>query len=707
MHLSTPLQDHPIVSQEDDKLDRSAFIESLSRALVTDRLDKNGKLVGRSATGHVVGLTGAWGAGKSSVLNLLARRLDEQNHIIVAVFNPWIFSGRDELISGFFNTLRAAMGRTNAEEGRALIAAVDRYWGAINFAGHGIAAAADLHGGMGTATVAWKLWGPRFHGLVSKIQPRSPEQEKRALEDKLEEEHCAVVVLIDELDRVEDSEVRAVAQLVKALGDIKGISYLVAYDHDRVAAALGNGNRDNGERYLEKIIQHPIPLRPLLANDVRALIQAATREQKPVIGEPQTDNQKRILDHLVKETSTPRDVKRLLGTYAILEEAVGAEICPFDILAYSWIVTKAPALRDAIAKNIDRLVIDPNEQGMVDLISHRMDGKSDRDFVGLLGTDATAYASTLSLLFPHVVDEVVSSEHGDRLLKRRNLLRMLYLGDPPGSIRRVAVESIWATVDTAALEEQLQRRLDEGNLDVLIDRLDDLLPVLPESGDETFWPSLSKVLVRGTDWISGPESRHRLADDAASTLYRLGQRNKERVPRVSAAAEALIANRDLVLVPWILRKHLFAHGMTTNGQSARDDGFFDKATTVRLLEREVPRYRTAVLDGSALRRLPTGEVLYILKNAGKWDAELRAVLTEQLEDVSALSTFAALTVPPGYGAERKTMNEFFDADKITSQIDSVTSDGRTPSDPWLAECLSRLRNVLSRGDVDLDQEADE
>ncbi|MGK3151703.1 P-loop NTPase fold protein, partial [Staphylococcus shinii] len=84
--------------------------------------------------------------------------------------------------------------------------------------------------------------------LIRKPKELSPQEERRKLEKKLADAKIAVVVLIDELDRVEDDEVRAVAQLVKAIGDIKGISYLVAYDPERVADALGRGSGDDRRR---------------------------------------------------------------------------------------------------------------------------------------------------------------------------------------------------------------------------------------------------------------------------------------------------------------------------------------------------------------------------------------------------------------------------------------------------------------------------
>jgi hypothetical protein len=50
-----------------------------------------------------------------------------------------------------------------------------------------------------------------------------------------------IIALIDELDRVEDEEIRTVAQLVRSVADFPGISYVLAYDSKRVIQALGAG----------------------------------------------------------------------------------------------------------------------------------------------------------------------------------------------------------------------------------------------------------------------------------------------------------------------------------------------------------------------------------------------------------------------------------------------------------------------------------
>ncbi len=692
-------QDRPIGGTRDDALDRGPFVESLVRALVVDEIDTSGTLTGRRASGSVVGLTGRWGLGKSSVINLLAEKLGTMDRTIVAEFNPWLFKGRDELLIGFFSALRTAMGKSDAEVARDLVSQVDRYWNAINLAGHGVAAFVDLHGGSGAASRGWKTWVPRFAKLIAAQKAKSPNEERKALEKKLVKLKCAVVVLIDELDRVEDDEVRAVAQLIKAVGDIKGMSYLVAYDQERVVQALGRGDgsdrRASGENYLEKIIQHPIPLRPLFEEDAVKLLNAALSNHSVDLAEPSNDSQRGIFTSIIKEISTPREIKRLVGAYVIMERAVRGEICPYDVLGYCWILAKSPSVRDQLAANIDGVVSDPGDAEALVRAARPNNGQK-VDVVSVLGNSAKVQERLLRNLFP-VFGKSADGPDGDRLFRRRNLVRMLYLGDPPGIIPIREVERLW-NLPQDELETELSSSLADGRLASVIDRVDDLLPVLPASGDDRFWVALAHVLHRTTDWLHGPENARAVGDDAATALYRLALRDPKQAPRVASCIEALVRAEDLVIIPWLLRKHLFACGLTRNSEDVRGGGVLDRDAVIALLEREVPRYRVAVLDGTALRRIPNVEAIYVLSNSGNWTGELRESLTSQLDSADAIWTLAGLVVPPGYSIHVKHLDELFDAKVVRERLEQLVAGDELPTDPWLRESTLRLLKILGGAD---------
>lgn len=217
--------DHPIETSDDDRLGRDGFVARLARAMVAP----NGR-----ASGVVVGLTGPWGSGKSSLLNLLQAKIEDQNPAAVVVrFDPWLVSGRDDVITQFFAELLATITTVGAANGRH--GDVLRDLGA-KLAGY----AKDLASAVSLLSVAPDIDMP-------------------------------IVVLIDELDRGEDAEVRAVAQLVRAVADFPSISYLLAYDRSRVIEVLGDKNLERGAAYLEKIVQLEIPLPVAIRSETQGL----------------------------------------------------------------------------------------------------------------------------------------------------------------------------------------------------------------------------------------------------------------------------------------------------------------------------------------------------------------------------------------------------------------------------------------------------
>ena len=103
--------DKPIRAPEEDVLGRRKLAESFATQIMT--LD--------ATEGAVVGILGPWGSGKTSFVNLVRLYL-KASQVTVLDFNPWVFSGDQQLVESFFAELSAQLKLrpTLSEVGKAL-----------------------------------------------------------------------------------------------------------------------------------------------------------------------------------------------------------------------------------------------------------------------------------------------------------------------------------------------------------------------------------------------------------------------------------------------------------------------------------------------------------------------------------------------------------------------------------------------------------
>lgn len=79
--------DNPIESHGDDVLERAGLAIAFARRVLEPDASR----------GATVGIFGPWGSGKTSFVNL-ARKTFEQKDVPVPDFNPWLFSGAEQLL---------------------------------------------------------------------------------------------------------------------------------------------------------------------------------------------------------------------------------------------------------------------------------------------------------------------------------------------------------------------------------------------------------------------------------------------------------------------------------------------------------------------------------------------------------------------------------------------------------------------------------
>ncbi|RYL93414.1 NTPase [Sporolactobacillus sp. THM7-4] len=234
--------DAPICDPTLDQFNRFPFAQRVAN-VISKRNDPSS---------IVIGIYGAWGEGKTSVLNFIESELGKEEQVVCLRFNPWRFGDEDQMLINFFNDLATAIDRS-IETGKERIGDfIDKY--GKPFASF-----------FGKREVA--------DGVKSFFSGADIEELRERIEKLLEEEKKRVVILIDDIDRLEKDEIHAVFRLVKLTADFKYTAYVLAFDKHVVSLALqeryGTDAMGAGNSFLEKIIQVPLQLPSVDSEDLR------------------------------------------------------------------------------------------------------------------------------------------------------------------------------------------------------------------------------------------------------------------------------------------------------------------------------------------------------------------------------------------------------------------------------------------------------
>lgn len=317
----SPSGDGAIRSRREDAFGR----EPLARRIAVEAVTTSAE------DGLVIGLCGPWGSGKTSVARMTIEML-EADGIMVVPFSPWLFSGHDDLVLRFFGELTAKLGRSRSKEIRRIAGRFSDYAsgiaGAVRYVPFAGRTAADV------LTVVGSL------GKAASGKTKTLDDLYTDLANSLRELDSRIVVFVDDIDRLTDSEIRDVVRLVKSVGNLPNLSYLLAFDREHVEIVLGAGAgsdeqvRQRGRRYLEKIVQvrHDVPpprhaqlIGTYLPRQLSAPLEASGVESPEALIAPL----ERALAGLVR---TPRDVNRIANALAGALVIHGGEIATVDLV---------------------------------------------------------------------------------------------------------------------------------------------------------------------------------------------------------------------------------------------------------------------------------------------------------------------------------------------------------------------------------------
>lgn len=330
--------DRPSTDPKDDLFGHAPFAKSLADSICRYS----------GSDGLVLALYGPWGSGKSTVLSYVSHYLEQQSdgaRPAVVTFNPWWFSGQENLARAFLGQLQAVLPTKS-----------DKFIKLGDLLGdfaEGVGGLIDLSGMTGGA--AGKLG--KLIGMVAKRKPKDVPALKSEISKILKEAGKRILIVIDDIDRLTPEETRQLFTVIKALADFPNVVYLLAFDRDVAAQAIEQQCGLPGERYLEKIIQVPFELPPV---DREALRAALFRRLDQILGGTsdglfdQSYWTNIFYDGIDPLIQVPRDVVRFANTLSVTYPAVRGEVNPVDFIALEAMRVFLPDLYDVVRTNPER-----------------------------------------------------------------------------------------------------------------------------------------------------------------------------------------------------------------------------------------------------------------------------------------------------------------------------------------------------------------
>jgi hypothetical protein len=340
----------------------------------------------------VLAVNGQWGEGKSTVLNFIELALKEHETAITYRFNPWRFPSEPELLTGFFYGLADAMGQALPTIRERIGTWVTEY----------LPAPAAF---IGKEAVAKELGK-----LLSSV--RLEELKNRVGEILLEQNH-SVVVLMDDIDRLEKHEIQSVFRLVKLTASFENVVYVLAFDDEIVAAALqeryATSSPDAGREFLEKIIQVPLSLPAIDTVALRNLCFVGVDKALDTAGVRLTQREMtRFVQGFVHgvevRLATPRLAKRYANILMFSLPMVRGEVDYVDFLHVEAIRAFFPESYEVIREHRDLFVglQFSGHRWPEQAIRERAQATVDLVFEGLSPAERDSLNDLLKTLFPRL-----------------------------------------------------------------------------------------------------------------------------------------------------------------------------------------------------------------------------------------------------------------------------------------------------------------
>ncbi|MNO23263.1 KAP family P-loop domain protein [compost metagenome] len=480
MNSRSFISDTPINNPEEDRFQRWPFAQRVAQTIA----------LRRDPESIVLGIYGAWGNGKTSVMNFINKELSDHEHVVIIRFNPWLFKSEEQIIQAFFLTLADALGKSLTTQKEKIGEMLEKY---ISIIGS-----------------PWSL-GEGIREFGKALNGTAIEEYRDRVEKLLQQQHKRIVIFMDDIDRLEKTEIQTVFKLVKLTGDFAYTTYVLAFDEEMVAAALGEkyggGGIEAGRHFLEKIVQVPLYLPIANQETLRKYCFEGLDEALNLAGIELTTAEIETFAYYFNKgfenrLQTPRVAKRYINALTFALPLLKDEINPVDLMLIEGIRIFYPRLYEHIRVNPNLYI-----SQSANIVLAQDDKKEDLEIFqqgmdDLSIKDKKCAESLVKFLFPKIGSLLDRISWPSRSAKEKSIssasyfLRYFLYTVPDVDVSDAIVSSFLDDLEKMNVEEVLHRFevLIEGRpVDRFLEKLQQYWDMLSPSASEVLAKALSQA----------------------------------------------------------------------------------------------------------------------------------------------------------------------------------------------------------------------
>ncbi|GFP03972.1 KAP family P-loop NTPase fold protein [Lactobacillus helveticus] len=353
-----------------DLFDRSNIVKQLVEAMQHPT----------SKHSYVIGLTGIWGSGKSTILNLAKQKISKDtksvdlSHTNKSNFDLWLFESKEEMIKGMYNYFLTGLGI--------------QYRSALT--NKLITSAAKLLAGVSINGIETLFLDPNTYQDVFKL--------KEKLTNYVKSTNKHYVMYIENLDRADNEQVILILKLISSVFDIPNVTYVLLYDRERLDKVLKNTESSNvsfAEKVINQEIQMPISIDLDICNTcLNNLRDSYGMKNSSFQVKGESKDFQKVQDNIISNIATIRDLKRIINSvYTILANRDTLRLYLPDVIAIQYIHFKNSELYKTI-KNHKKLLTWTQSLYFNNLTTE------DRKYIEDLISNNRQYADMLKVMFP-------------------------------------------------------------------------------------------------------------------------------------------------------------------------------------------------------------------------------------------------------------------------------------------------------------------